>query len=150
MVCDTWTLNFDPKVILLFSLWQVRVRAVTVLSDEISFWYLACMQITSRWCVVYMYHVWWTLTMNFDHELWPQCQIIVFFMTSSCPGYNCFVLWENLLIVGMWVDHIKAMCPVPWLVTFDLELWPQGQIIVFFMTSLCPGCNCFVLWDGLL
>ena len=31
------TFNFDLKVILLFSLLQVRVRAVTVLSDEIGF-----------------------------------------------------------------------------------------------------------------
>jgi len=85
-------------------------------------------------------------------DLWPWIwpQIIVFLMTSSCPGCNFFVLWDRLLILDMWVDHLKMMCGVPCLVTFDFELWPQGQIIAFLITGLCPGCNCFVLWDRLL
>ena len=48
----------------------------------------------------------------------------------------------------MWAYHIKTMCRVTSLVTFDLE--PQGQIIAFSMTSVCPGCNLFVLRDMLL
>ena len=62
-----------------------------------------------------------------------------------------FVFWCWLLILGIWIDRLNIMCRVPWTVVYDLELWPQGQIPVFFsLTNCCPSCNFIVFWCGLL
>ena len=45
----------------------------------------------------------------------------------------------------MLVDDLKAMCHVPWLVTFDPELWSEGQTDKFCIALRSwPGCNFFV------
>jgi hypothetical protein len=59
------------------------------------------------------------------------------------PKYFQIMIYIGMLntLQGMCVDHLTMMCGVPCLVTFDFELWPQGQIIAFLITGLSQITN---------
>jgi hypothetical protein len=57
-------------------------------------------------------------------DLWPQGQIIVFWIVFSCPGHNIFVFRDKSVIFGMWVHDHKAVCRVLQWPSCDIDLWP--------------------------
>lgn len=42
----------------------------------------------------------------------------------------------------MWVDHLKKMCRMPWILAYDLK------VRFLFATNLCLGCNFIVFWSA--
>jgi hypothetical protein len=103
-----------------------------------------------------MYRV--SLLVTFDLEFWPQGQIgpccrglfdlevkiqgqrspTMVHGTSSGGGLPTCQIWKAYL------ERQKSYSPVPLLVTFDLELWSQGQTGPCIHNKLYLGCNIFV------
>ena len=52
-------------------------------------------------------------------------------LSEACPDHNFFVFRDRSIIFHMWVHDHKAVCRVPQWPSWDLDLWPQDQIIVF-------------------
>jgi hypothetical protein len=54
-----------------------------------------------------------------------------FFSAKLVRTITFFVFPDRSMIFGMWVHDHKAVCRIPWWPSWDLDLWPEGQIIVF-------------------
>jgi hypothetical protein len=57
--------------------------------------------------------------------------LLLLLLSKACPDHNFFVFPDRSSIFGMWVHDHKAACRVPQWPLLNLDLWPQGQIIVF-------------------
>ena len=70
-----------------------------------------------------MYHGFGPMTLNFD----LKAKFLFFLVTNLCPDCIFFVFCCVVLIFGVWVDHVKMICFIPW-------------IMVFSVTNSCHGC----------
>ena len=86
---------------------------------------------------------------RYDLELWPQGQIYRVFDMFSYPAHNFFMVWNWLTIFGTWMYHHETMCRLYSWFSYDLELWPQGQIYRVFDMFSCPAHNFFLNWHWL-
>ena len=96
---------------------QTHVLAVTFLSFNVGFLYL------------------WVVHLKTCVLCTQVSGLLPWTSTSRSNTWFFFVFWCWLLIFGIWVDHLMTICCVPWIVAYDLEFWPQGQIPVFLSVS---------------
>ena len=73
--------------------------------------------------------------------------LLLLLLSEACPDHCFFIFPDRSIINGMSVHDHKAVCHILKWPLWDLDLWPQGQIIVFWIVFSCPGHNIFVFRD---
>ena len=73
--------------------------------------------------------------------------LLLLLLSEACPDHCFFIFPDRSIINGMSVHDHKAVCHILKWPLWDLDLWPQGQIIVFWIVFSCPDHNIFVFRD---